>query len=531
MSGVKYIKTNKQKEYSLKNDKYNEIASLMKSNVYNIAFARAKEFLLDYPDDVYGQIAYARCLIKTGKKEEGISKLLELKDTKMKDKARRYAYKVLLRYYNKSNIPYTEKLLNEAKKLKIFDEYDEKIFEVDLLFAKKDNKAALELLSTIKPKTELQKESVFLYKICHSTNNYFVHNYEENINILEGICRKNNNNKIMALSMLGKCRYLNHDYQRAHECYSRLINNYNSNYMDHLLYEYTTCLRLHLYEDASKYLKLIKEKTLLKDENLSLNSLSAVKIIEGKYDEAIALYEKEPLTNILDVIQCCNLYIRKQKYGKAINMLEEFAKNNIDKIDSIFSLNLINLYLATGQYEKAYNYLILNKDDSYEYRVSFDQILIFLNKKIPINYQPKYEEKYTSKQLSSYNYAEALEHIRKHLEEDDNKKIHCVFNKNIEIETLLEEIRPKLTDDKIVGIGPICKYMIEYPYIGSVNGIDLHHLFVLIELGTTNIINCFPSHNIMEFDSEIIDENEEIEEVKVKRLTQIEKFNRRYNIS
>ena len=120
---------------------------------------------------------------------------------------------------------------------------------------------------------------------------------------------------------------------------------------------------------------------------------------------------------------------------------------------------------------------------------------------------------YTERQLYNYSKKEALMHIDR---EHDKKEV-ALFNKDINLEDLFEEIPELLKDARLLNDDLFLKYEITYENIGIVNGKRVDTFLVVVTPEKQNIITMYP-HN----------SRREKEDSKVKRKSAIDKFYERY---
>ena len=91
-----------------------------------------------------------------------------------------------------------------------------------------------------------------------------------------------------------------------------------------------------------------------------------------------------------------------------------------------------------------------------------------------------------------------------------------------DIELLMTEVEKKLTPDKLQKIELVDIYYLDYENIGyAMTGEQANKLKVVVIPNTKQIINMYPIYD---------DKNKIEEKPKVKRLSQIEKFNKKYNL-
>ena len=139
--------------------------------------------------------------------------------------------------------------------------------------------------------------------------------------------------------------------------------------------------------------------------------------------------------------------------------------------------------------------------------------------------------------LQTYNYNEKLfqEHIKKHLKshiDDVDKPSGCVFNEDFPIEKVIAEIKKYIPSDKKLFPGYFDNtYFFKYDSCGMVDGTRTNYFTVVCFQNTSNFITLYPTldcDKLPYVDLNYIRDLEE-DKSKVKRLSQIDKFNMRYN--
>ena len=129
---------------------------------------------------------------------------------------------------------------------------------------------------------------------------------------------------------------------------------------------------------------------------------------------------------------------------------------------------------------------------------------------------------YSEKQILNYNKDIAIEHIKEHKK---IKKNITYFSENIDIEKLYDEVKPLLKKENIIDLDIFNKYKIQYKEIGIFNNKTVDEMIVVTKANSKDIITMYPINN----SQEEIDTFESTPKTKIKRISQIEKFNMKYN--
>lgn len=222
-------------------------------------------------------------------------------------------------------------------------------------------------------------------------------------------------------------------------------------------------------ERGEKYLhKLIDTNSPV--EALAKIELGRIKLNEGKYEEARKLFtdvlEKSQRNTIYALAELIFLEIREENYEKAYDCLKE-------RLNQGYSIN-----------------------DTWK-KENSKQIKEYLQYKLGKTYNLEYwKNHYFYSQMLEYNEENAIEHIKLHLDENENKQYHSVYLDSINIRDLFEESKDKITKLNPRLITVIDKYVLECDRpIGLLNGEEVDCLKVVTFPNTLDIITMYPSYN------------------------------------
>lgn len=141
-------------------------------------------------------------------------------------------------------------------------------------------------------------------------------------------------------------------------------------------------------------------------------------------------------------------------------------------------------------------------------------------------------ECYLINQLYNYSLEQALYHIELHKNEIPYKEKHTVFVNEIDIENLFFQVKYMLAYSKIhIQTFVTDIYYFEYPKIDTENEIDYKYLKVITIRDTDKIISMYPVFSEKKYyDINLLDiESDSKNESKVKKISMIDKFNKKYN--
>lgn len=139
--------------------------------------------------------------------------------------------------------------------------------------------------------------------------------------------------------------------------------------------------------------------------------------------------------------------------------------------------------------------------------------------------------------IQAYNYNEELfrEHIKKHTKEYNDKEdslVGSIFNDDFPIDKVIEEIKKYIPSDKKLFLGYFDNtYFFKYDNCGKVDNSKSNYFKVVCFQNTTNFITMCPALDCEKLPFVDLNYLRDLEEDKgkVKRLSQIDKFNQRFH--
>ena len=167
--------------------------------------------------------------------------------------------------------------------------------------------------------------------------------------------------------------------------------------------------------------------------------------------------------------------------------------------------------------------------------MNLNHVIFYAKKKVgKINHETKNMHTYLFKQIVKYDEADFIEHIKKHQEkhiDDIDLPTSSYFFDSFPIDKVLEEIKLYIPSEKIICPGFFDNlYIFKYDRCGKKQNKTTDFFKVYCFHNTTNIITIHPTdehYNIPYVDLNYLAESNE--KPKTKRLSQIEKFNQKYN--
>lgn len=283
------------------------------------------------------------------------------------------------------------------------------------------------------------------------------------------------------------------------------------------------------------------------------------KIDLGEYDEVIDICKEIELNP--NFSKKAKLILGEAYYNKGDYELsrENYLASRNDKNREKVDCRLGKLELTVKNYDKAKEYFLSSLKNTREYKASalyglllvsyrkkdygnvyklineirtckldkyisdkIDRVELYIDRIHNKDIDMTKDYTYDQHQIISYSSEKALEHIiRRHGENSRS----CMFNENIDISSLFFNISDYLNDEYLLGNDYLDTYIVPFKNIGyDEDGISLHKLEVVTLPNSSDVITMFP------YRRELTDEySDSIKKAPQKRLSQIEKFNARYN--
>lgn len=255
-----------------------------------------------------------------------------------------------------------------------------------------------------------------------------------------------------------------------------------------------------------------------------------------KYSQVIKLASKYlkilPNSQIIRFMRAKS-YRNLCEFDKAI----EDLKYNLSLEYSDHSLcELYFLYYYLNMYQEAIELLpIIYKTRCINaYSVSISELVMKIQLGIDIKVKKGDNCDYIKSQIFNYSTTMALEHIQNHIQAEEDEPLKSYFNKNINLDYLFKTVRisidnsKKLNKDDILEVHNFAIFNIGYQGNDICNSIK-----VVVVPNTNKIITMYPIcdvdyNNITEINIDY-DKLFKREPNKVKKISQIDKFNAKYN--
>lgn len=224
--------------------------------------------------------------------------------------------------------------------------------------------------------------------------------------------------------------------------------------------------------------------------------------------------------------QALEIYNSDKKFGK-------FEKNN-KIIEEIFCIKA-KLSSYKGDYEELYKLCSENINKITEKEINS---ILFYSKKMTnrLDLNKRDMNSYLFRQIVRYEEEDFRDHIKKHLfeyNENVEEPSTSIFAPNFPIDEVIEEIKKHIPSEKRLFFGFYDNvYFFKYNGCGRSDGKLVDYFRVVCLNGTQNFITMCPvsvSQNLPHIDLNYLVNNEE--KGKVKKISQIDKFNQRFKRS
>lgn len=310
------------------------------------------------------------------------------------------------------------------------------------------------------------------------------------------------------INLLKNSFHTSNDYNRNQLLLSLLDKKIN-NYEDTLYYTYEiinnvnfsiykkSYIRIFLinillehgdYNEAIKQLKILESLKNQIPLNIYYSSIIEQSILNRNslnYDSAISFIEKKyhSINNLNANLELTTLYKLKNDLEKAM-----YYSNLIDDNNALLKAkSIIYIYIKYNKFNEAND--IINKYKDFFELNKLDFINKYINAKLNNNVD---NLPFLLEQLTTYDKNKCIEHITKHLNSNEYKKIHSTFIKNFNIKNKYEEFSNKIHLLKPYNEDIIQHYIIdEKNIIGKVNIFDTNKIKLVTDFNK-NIINMYP---------------------------------------
>lgn len=269
--------------------------------------------------------------------------------------------------------------------------------------------------------------------------------------------------------------------------------------------------------------KMLLELINTDNDNYAIIELAKVEEQDGNY-ETSKYYLSKLDNNVYQLLELGRIEFKQKNFIKAREYFEKVY--NMDCEESIYAVDdLMLLDIVEKRYNDAYEMFHMAKE-----KKSFDskklrKVEIFLKHKLGLLRDGEYPNTYFCNQLLNYDLEKTIEHVKLHLDENEYKEEHTTYNKAINIELMVRDIRLLIENMEPDKYGLADKYVINYDYIvGEVDGVETNKIEVATFSNTKDIITMFPIVS----EELVVESKPKVKEIK--RESRIDKFNKKYNL-
>ena len=181
-------------------------------------------------------------------------------------------------------------------------------------------------------------------------------------------------------------------------------------------------------------------------------------------------------------------------YDTARYFFEEMVKT--DKLASIYAiLELINLDLLENKLDEAYK--LLQENYTRLMNVIDNKVItntdFYIRYKLGILKDDEDKSKYYKRNLIKYSQNDIINHIKRHTNSFNGKKIHSQFSENIDIYVLLSNAKKLISDINPSYSTSVDIYYVDYgEVVGNVNDEETTYLEIVTYINTKNILTIYP---------------------------------------
>ena len=275
--------------------------------------------------------------------------------------------------------------------------------------------------------------------------------------------------------------------------------------------------------------------------------LDAINLINTKLDIAIIKLEKYIEDYPLDYSgysAYASALIKKGRFHEAEKMInyvdkcfdEGIIKHSVVEKQNNLILNKLKLYLYTERYQE-FNRLYKEKYRMLqEYNIELTIPFYYNSKQLgSLNLEKKEDNGYIVNQIIEYSEKDFQEHIKKHLSDYWDKVTETssnIFEPDFPLKKILDYVKNNVPNDNKIHNGFFDNvYIYKFDENGRVDHKLVNYFKIVTFHNTNNLITMFPidfGEYMTYTDLNFLKEKKE--EPKIKRISQIDKFNKKYNL-
>lgn len=218
-----------------------------------------------------------------------------------------------------------------------------------------------------------------------------------------------------------------------------------------------------------------------------------------------------------------------------IETLESGQIKNIEQLKDTFT-ELFYIYYHSNQYIDALKLLPIIYDNKFveTNSVYLKELIMKKQLRLPIEKFIGPTESYLENQIMDYNERRALGYVGLHSKSDIDINKKSKFADNLDLEYLFNIIKNNLNHNNKANIDEAMEvHYFTIPNVGIYKNDICNYIKVRVVPNTKNIISIFPITALKYEEAQNLDYDRDKlfkkEKVKEKRISQIDKFNKRYN--
>ena len=498
------------------NDIIDQIDYLSDCGNFDAALALLDEYRAKYPEDKMHNIAYADILCNMKRYDEAEALLKDiLLDRFRNDKIKSRALGIM------SSVCYFQKKYEEAKTY-IIEAYE---------LSGRKHYHNLKLLCDLYTKQgdfESAKNVIYSYKTSEN---------EDHLNLIMAEILYNEGKYSNSLAVL------------------KQINTLQLNTIEMQRYEYLTGKSYYFIKDIDTATIHFKKALTIKNIFywVSYFYLACIKAKKGLIDDAIYMCEdilkhEKTIFGLNDTLAA--LYLKKQNPQKSISIIDniedegnksfnkakfllqqgDFKSAEKEALKAIPNLELgfrdkAKYLLAIclfkqGKYEETLSVIDEIKNVSDDIKSDILRIKYYITY---INGNALKPSSYTAQQINEYQEKLALSHIYQRHASD--------FNPNVDISDLFYNVQNSLDRNYMDNLKSFDIYLVQMDNVGNENNNNTSVLKVVCIPKTTKILTMFPDNSMDNLKDDLYIDEEDIKPKKKKTLSQIDKFNKKYNLT
>ncbi len=313
------------------------------------------------------------------------------------------------------------------------------------------------------------------------------------------------------------------------------------------------------YELAQKYASKIKQ---LNSRDILLKASIEYKLdnLEDAFNLCCKISDNSTLSEEKNIL-IAKIKFKNDELDEAYNMFDLLIKNNPENINLYYYLGLINfrnkklveardnfnicinknlsnvnvcklqiLYINIKENNIKDAYLIYKELNSENFFIEDKSYLglamsAYFNKYYKAVNFNEHNLTYSLNQVINYSEFKAKKHITEHKQEFGEN--HSVFDDSVDIDEIIKFAKESIKENEYYRNNFFDEYIIEYKNSGIFNGVLQNYIKVVTLPNTKDIITIYPFSKMKQKKLNYTEENY-VSKKYVKRLSQIEKFYKRY---